>query len=76
MFDLDRYMIPFWEGSVVEDESCFVMEDEAGTLIPINLLYKPDKVLKVTDYTLTVTYEEGKDYKVEDGKIWPSMPDY
>ncbi|MBQ2942763.1 MAG: SGNH/GDSL hydrolase family protein [Clostridia bacterium] len=69
MFDLDRYMIPFWEGDVVEDEACFVMEDEDGCVIPVSLLYKPDKVLKVTDYTLTVTYEEGKDYMVEDGKI-------
>ena len=69
MRDLDKYMIPFWEGNVIEDESCFVMENEAGELMPINLLYKADKVLKVTDQTLKVTYEEGKDYVVEDGRI-------
>ncbi len=69
MFDLDKYVVPFWEGNVMEDESCFVMEDEEGNILPISLLYKADEIIKVTDYTLTVTYEEGKDYALKDGKL-------
>ena len=69
MFDLDKYMVPFWEGNSIEDELCFVMEDEEGKPLPISLLYKADEILSVTDFKLEVTYEEGKDYKLESGKL-------
>lgn len=74
MFNIDNYLIPYWEGKVMHDESCFVLENEDGTIAPLTLLYKPDKIISVTDSTLKVLYEEGKDYAFSDG-VLTVLPD-
>lgn len=69
MYNIDNYLIPYWTGNIMYDESAFVMEDEDGNILPINLLYKADKIISVTDSTLQVHYEEGKDYEFKDGVL-------
>ncbi len=64
-YDMDTYMSPIWDGRVVHNETVmFVgMEDKAP------LLYTPDKIISVRSYDLAIEYEEGIDYKLEDGKL-------
>ena len=69
MYNIDNYLIPFWSGNTMYDESAFVLEDENGGILPINLLYKPDKILSVTDSELKITYKEGTDYSFENGVL-------
>lgn len=73
MYDIDNYLIPYWTGNIMYDESAFVMEDEDGNILPVNLLYKADKILSVTDSTLKTVYEEGKDYELKD-KVLKILP--
>lgn len=67
MYNIDNYLSPYWTGSIMHDESAFVIEDENGAILPINLLYKPDEILSVTDSELKTEYKEGVDYKFENG---------
>ena len=69
MYNIDNYLIPYWSGNTMYDESAFVLEDENGDILPINLLYKPDKILSVTDSELKITYKEDTDYSFEDGVL-------
>lgn len=69
MYNLDNYLIPYWEGNMMYDESCFVMEDEAGGILPVSLLYKPERILSVTDSELKISYKEGTDYIFENGVL-------
>lgn len=69
MYNIDNYLIPYWTGNIMYDESAFVLEDENGGILPINLLYKPDKILSVTDSELKTTYKEGTDYSFENGVL-------
>lgn len=69
MYNIENYLIPYWTGNIMHDESAFVMENEDGSILPIKLLYKPDEILSVTDSTLRITYKEGVDYKLENGVL-------
>lgn len=69
LFDTEQYLIPYWTGDTMYDEAAFVLESADGGIEPISLLYQPDEILRVTDSTLTVTYEEGRDYVFEDGVL-------
>lgn len=54
-----------FEGNTVRNESiAFIDADEKK-----QLLFQPDKILNVTSYDGKTTYEEGKDYTFENGKI-------
>lgn len=69
MYNLEEYMKPLWEGNTVTDESFMPLENEDGTIDPIPLLFKADKILSVKNSGLTVTYNEGTDYILKDGKL-------
>ena len=64
-FDLDTYMQPIWDSEVIHNETVMFLwnEDTAP------LLYHADKIIAIRSYDLSTVYEEGVDYKLEDGKI-------
>ena len=62
---LNDLMQPIFAGSTVKNET--VMFLDKGDVR--SLLYPIKSVTSVTNYDGTVTYEEGKDYVIEDGKI-------
>lgn len=64
-YDRETYMLPFWEGDVIYNESVmFVGEDDRAPL-----LYEPTEVISVRSMGLDVEYVRGKDYEVENGEI-------
>lgn len=64
-FDLDAYMLPIWDTNIVHNETVMFLwnENEAP------LLYSADKIIAVRSYALDIVYEEGVDYKLENGKL-------
>ena len=65
MSKLNDLMQPIFAGNTVKNET--VMFLDKGDVR--SLLYPIQNVVSVTNYDGTVTYEEGKDYVIEDGKI-------
>lgn len=68
-YDLAKYIVPYWEGNIVYNESVFPLENADGSIDDIPLLYKAEKILAVRDATLATTYEENTDYELVDGKL-------
>ncbi len=66
--DLKQYTLPVWEGPVAYDESAVFIGNENQELSS-KLLFKPDKVLTVTNAERTIVYEEGKDFKIAGDEI-------
>ena len=70
---LDRYdpsgaRAPVWEGDTLYNESVLLVEDADGRA-QAPLLYPPEEILSVRDYTLKTTYAPGRDWSVSDGQI-------
>lgn len=65
MSKLNDLMQPIFAGNTVKNET--VMFLDKGDVR--SLLYPIQSVASVTNYDGTVTYEEGKDYVIENGKI-------
>lgn len=55
---------PYWLGNVIYNEIALPVLYDNGECYA-KLLYAPEKVISVRDRTLTVVYEEGKDYTVD-----------
>lgn len=55
---------PYWLGNVVYNEIALPVLYDNGECYA-KLLYAPERVVSVRDRTLTVAYEEGKDYTVD-----------
>jgi len=63
-YDRELYLKPFYAGNVIYFETIFPVEnEEIQTLFPI------DEIISVTNYGLDKVYIEGKDYKLENGKL-------
>ena len=43
-YDLERYLLPVWEGDTVYNESVMPVKNADGTLSPISLIYDIDKI--------------------------------
>jgi lysophospholipase L1-like esterase len=69
MYDFEKYIKPVWEGNMVIDESFMPIEKEDGSIDPIPLLYKAEKIISVKNSKHTITYQEGADYILKDGKL-------
>jgi hypothetical protein len=69
MYNLDEYLKPLWEGSVVYDESVMVVRDNFGNVPLQPLAYKATRIISVKNAALTVEYFEGTDYLLEDGML-------
>ena len=68
-YDLNTYMLPYWEGNTVHHEAVLPVENPDGTLPDIPLLYKADKILCVCSADLQTEYRAGTDYVLADGKL-------
>lgn len=61
-------MNPFWKGRVSYHESVLMVSKDGG-LPEARLLFKPKKILRVSNSGLTTTFKKGKDWKYEKGKL-------
>ena len=66
---LDRLTAPVWEGHEAYNESVLPLRDLSGALGPIPLLYDAEEILSVRSATLLETYEPGRDYRLEGGRL-------
>lgn len=65
-YDRGQYLLPLWKGTVVYGESACVIENAFGDIPPVRLAYPVQKIISVKSGDLSVTYEEGKDYCVNE----------
>lgn len=65
----ESYMEPVWEGTTAYEESVWPVAEQDGTVKDIPLLYRADRILSVQNLARTVTYQQGKDYILADGKL-------
>ncbi len=68
-YDLLSGLYPVWDGNICFNEACFVRQNGAKEIAPINLLYPPEEIIAVRSGDLSVPYIEGVDYKLENGKL-------
>ena len=70
-YEVERYTKEYWDTSesIVYNESFFVLENEDGTIDPIQLMYDVDRVISVQNSYLETEYTYGVDYTIEDGKL-------
>lgn len=54
----------FWLSDTMYNESVMMVKEKDGAAPTGNLAFVPTGKVKVTNPTMTVTYEEGKDYKI------------
>lgn len=68
MLTFEQTMKPIWETDTVYAESFTMVKDQNGNA-RAPFLYPPLKILGVTNATFTETYEEGKDFIIENNCI-------
>lgn len=68
VYDDKAMMTPFWASDVIYNETV-LLQSRDGELANGNLAFVPTGKIKVTDSTMSVTYEQGKDYTIEGRKI-------
>lgn len=68
-YDLEKYLLPIWEGDTVYNESFMPLRNEDGSLSPISLAYPIEEIYELRSSDLATLYTEGKDYKIENGNI-------
>lgn len=68
MLTFEQTMKPIWETDTVYAESFTMVKDQNGNA-RAPFLYPPLKILEVTNATFTETYEEGKDFIIENNCI-------
>lgn len=68
-YELDKYIIPFWDSQIVYNESVYPIENEDSTISPISLMYEAACILSVRDSSLKKQYVKGEDYDLQDGNI-------
>lgn len=73
LFDFKEIMQPVWEGDRVYNETLLPTSTD-GAMARANLAFEPEHVVRVMDYGLKMTYEEGKDYVME-GRTLLLTPD-
>ncbi len=64
-YDLETWLIPYWEDCITYHESVMFVGDDGAPL-----LYTPEHVLSVRSFDLKTEYVEGVDYEIKDGKIY------
>ena len=68
-YDPDKYLIPYWKGNIVYNESLTFVTDPATGKASAPLLFDAARILSVKDSSLKTTYREGVDYVYEDGRL-------
>lgn len=64
-YDLQSYLIPFWDTDRIENETFMFLGEEDSA----PFLYAPEKIGYVRNFSLNTLFEEGKDYVIENGRI-------
>ncbi len=62
---MEAYLRPYWSTREVYNETAAFIGEEASVV----LMYTPTEVHSVRSYDLSITYEEGKDYRIEGKRI-------
>ena len=65
--NLDQYMQPLWKAKTVYNETVLLYSQD-GKSASGKLLFTPDRILSVQDYSLSTTYAQDKDYTLS-GKV-------
>lgn len=73
LYDFDQMLHPIWAGKRIYNETLAPTSYEGG-MAHADLAFEPDRVLRVMDYGLQKTYEEGRDYVIE-GRTLRLTPD-
>lgn len=72
-YDLDIYTDYYWDNTekVIYHESFLPLSSKEGEdEIEVKLLYTPETIIAVQNFNATKTFEAGKDYRLEDGKLY------
>lgn len=65
---IDTALLPFWKGKVMHNESVLMLSRD-GKPAEATLLFKPKRILAVTNSGLNVAYKEGVDWEFKNGKL-------
>lgn len=65
---IDTALLPFWKGKVMHNESVLMLSRD-GKPAEATLLFKPKRILAVTNSGLNVEYKEGVDWEFKNGKL-------
>lgn len=68
-YDLEKYMLPIWDGDTVYNESVLPVKNKDGVVEPIALAYEIDEICEVRSSDLKTVYREELDYTVENGML-------
>lgn len=68
-FDLDKYILPIWQGNIVYNESVLPLKNADGNIDATSLAYDISEVYEVRSADLKTLYLDGRDYIVENGKL-------
>ena len=60
---------PFWETSVIYQETVLLVQEEPTSLATGKLQFSPHKILSIRDYTLQTEYIKDVDYVIENNVI-------
>lgn len=68
-YNIDKYLLPYWKGNIIYNESLNFIKDGKTGIASAPLLYDAVKILSVKNSSLDITYKEGVDYTYANGKI-------
>ena len=68
-FDLDKYILPLWQGNIVYNESVLPLKNADGNIDAVKLAYDIDRVYEVRSADLKTLYLEGRDYVADKGRL-------
>lgn len=68
-YDLNAYMLPYWDSQTIYQEAVMLLENQDGTLPDIPLLYEAKEIISVRTSDLKTEFKAGKDYELVDGKL-------
>lgn len=66
---LETEMSPVWAGTTAYDETVWPIAGQDGTMADLPLLYQADEILSVQNLSRSVTYQQGRDYTLVNGKL-------
>lgn len=67
-YDMEKYLLPYWTGNIVYNESLTFYKDKGGKA-SAPLLYDVAEIISVKSSDFRITYQEGVDYILDDGKL-------
>lgn len=65
-YDTEKFTTPFYNSQIQYNEGFFLLENESGGVDDVRLMFPAEMVLEVRSNDLSVLYEEGKDYALND----------